>query len=650
MADDEELSETEGGADPWRRGWAGIGALAAALLLVALIVMVTLSNRARDRALAEERQSYEIMHLARGADASLARAEAALGRFVLDEEQTTGTSFSEQWQLAGRHIAGLREIVDDPGQRRRIDKLAELYTVRGEEFAAAARGASARQGSGGVLAFFEAGRSRTGAEIRNLLQDIVASEQARLGERMEETSMFSDESAQLTAWLAGLGLLLGIGAIVLGWAAWSAMKEHHRARLDADYEAFRAGALEAAVEERTRELKETNERLRQVQKMEAVGQLTGGIAHDFNNMLAVAVGGLDLALRKLGRRDREVRTHLRNALEGANRAAALTRRLLAFARAEPLLPAAISPRALIEGMRELIDRTIGEPIAVETSFPREDWPVWVDPHQLENALLNLAVNARDAMEGEGRLAIAVENVVLGEGEIGALPAGDYVRIAVSDSGCGMSREVQERVFEPFFTTKPAGKGTGLGLSQIFAFARQSGGEVAIDSAPGKGTCVSLFLPRSAEAAAAPDVGGQEAPEPVRASRAGTILVVEDDPRVARATANALAELGFELLVAESGAEALDILAGRSDVSLVLTDVVMPEMTGPELVRIVEREHPGVASLFLTGYVGEAGDAEELGGHDILRKPFTLAELSQAVNGVLARQAADEALRRGAAAG
>jgi signal transduction histidine kinase/ActR/RegA family two-component response regulator len=447
-------------------------------------------------------------------------------------------------------------------------------------------------------------------------------------------------------------MLIGVGAVILGFLAYRALTERLAALREADSEADRARRLDAAVRERTRELTDANERLkaeageraaaeaqlRQVQKMEAVGQLTGGIAHDFNNMLAVVVGGLDLARRKLSGPRREVEFHLDNALEGATRAAALTRRLLAFARAEPLLPVAIAPAALVENMLELVDRSIGERIVVRTRFPEQPWHVKVDTNQLENAILNLAVNARDAMAGEGELIVAIDNKRLRAGEVGPLPAGDYVRIAVADTGGGIPPEHLERVFEPFFTTKPVGKGTGLGLSQIFGFARQSGGDVTIDSEIGQGTVVSLYLPRSMDAGEAP---GEAAPPPAGGAPAGApgaaILVVEDDPRVSRSTVSALEELGYRPIACSSGRDALDLLAHERSIELILTDVMMPEMTGTELVRRAVALYPWIAILFVTGYVGDAGDADGLSGHEMLRKPFTVAALANAVAAALARR-------------
>jgi signal transduction histidine kinase/ActR/RegA family two-component response regulator len=655
MADDraDGVAEQESSSAAWRRGWAGVGALFAAALLVALITMVTLSNQARDDALEYERHTYDVMLLSRTVDATIARAEAALGRFVLDEEQATGTLYYTEWRRAGRQIDELqRQVSGASAQAARVRELRGLYQRRGAELALAANAAAQRTGSNSVGYFYQAAQSRTLPEIRSLLDSIAATERATLQQRMAETRDFTTQADRLTSWLGWLAVIIGIGAILLGLFAWRAIAERIIARRDAENEAERAAFLEQAVGERTRELREANERLRaeaqeraaaeaqlrQVQKMEAVGQLTGGIAHDFNNMLAVIVGGLDLARRKLRGPRAEVESHLENALEGATRAAALTRRLLAFARAEPLLPEGVAPAELLRNMHDLVDRTIGERIQIHTRFAEETWHVWADSHQLENAIVNLCVNARDAMEGSGELAVSVDNVSLADQEAGQLPAGEYVRVSVADTGSGIAPEHLERVFEPFFTTKPVGKGTGLGLSQIFGFARQSGGDVTIESQVGKGTTVSIYLPRShqaalqaADRAAAPSDWTDAVPAGVEGA---VILVVEDDPRVSRSTVAALEELGYVPIACGGGREALDLLEKNDDIDLVVTDVMMPEMTGPELIREMARLYPHIGVLFVTGYVGEAGEAEDLSGYDILRKPFTVAALADAVAGAL----------------
>jgi CheY-like chemotaxis protein len=328
--------------------------------------------------------------------------------------------------------------------------------------------------------------------------------------------------------------------------------------------------------------------------------------------------------------------HLNNAMEGATRAAALTRRLLSFARSEPLLPERVDPGELIRGMSDLLDRTLGERIRIEVDVERGAWPTYVDPHQLENAIVNLAVNARDAMDAEGQMRISAENVTLAANEVGDVRAGEYVRISVSDTGCGMPPDVIERAFEPFFTTKPVGKGTGLGLSQIFGFAHESGGEVGIESELGRGTTVSIYLPRT------------EAVAPVRlhaaAQRTETadihvpgarILLVEDDPRVRSATVGALEDLDYEPVACAGGAEAIRLFNGQV-FDLVITDVIMPEMSGPELIRYLKSTSPrDFAVLFVTGYVGE-GETDDLRGYELLRKPFTVGALASAVAAALAR--------------
>ncbi|HYI38873.1 MAG TPA: ATP-binding protein [Allosphingosinicella sp.] len=636
----------------WRGVLASAGAVLAGLLLVVLMLMVTSSNEARDRALTSERHSYDVMLLTRTVDGTIARAEAALGRYVLDEDvATSGSVYGAEWRQAQQLIAELRrQVRGNRQQLARVEALETLFATRGRELAPAAIAAQAKAGSGGISLFYGAALTPTGQQLRNTLARIATAEREDLRRRMAATRVSGTRSDQLTEWLGWLAVAIGFGAIVLGWLAFRAISGRLAALREADSEADRAHQLEEAVRERTRELsqayehlkEESSEReaaeaqLRQVQKMEAVGQLTGGIAHDFNNMLAVVVGGLDLARRKLMGPRREVEFHLDNAMEGATRAAALTRRLLAFARAEPLLPVAVAPSGLVEGMLDLIDRSIGERIVVRTRFPEEIWNVSVDTNQLENAILNLAVNARDAMDGEGRMAIRVENVAMAAGEVGAL-AGDFVRISVSDTGSGMPPEVLERVFEPFFTTKPVGKGTGLGLSQIFGFARESGGDVVVESAVGIGSTVSLYLPRSTrevESGAALPPGLEEA---ARGDAGTAILVVEDDPRVSRSTVGALEELGYRPIACAGGREALEILEAEDGrIELVITDIMMPEMTGPELVREATARWPSTAILYVTGYVGEAG-SEELSGHDILRKPFTVAALAGAVAGALARR-------------
>lgn len=636
----------------WRRGGAAAAGLLAALVLLVMVFLVKVANDAREQALSAERQANQVAVVVRNVSSNVSRAEAALARFVLDEKvETSGNIYASAWQLAGFQIGQLKALErTNPEQRRRVFELEQLYNRRGDELALAARAALAKQGDTGISYFYQAATTGTGKALDDKLEEIIRAEKQSQADRIEQSQLFAAQADQLTNYLSWLGMIVGLGAVFLGVVAVQALRQNAAARRQAESEAERAEALEQAVRERTQELWEANQalkaeaaereaaeaQLRQVQKMEAVGQLTGGIAHDFNNMLAVVVGGIDLALRRLNGPRREVMMHLNNAMEGATRAAALTRRLLSFARSEPLLPERVDTTELIRGMSDLLDRTLGERIRIDVETAADAWPTYVDPHQLENAIVNLAVNARDAMDGEGQMRIATENVRLASNEVGDVRGGDYLKISVSDTGCGMPPEIIERAFEPFFTTKPVGKGTGLGLSQIFGFAHQSGGEVGIESQVGKGTIVSIYLPRT------------EAEAPVRlhpaAHRAdgadvhvagARILLVEDDPRVRTATVDALEDLDYEPVACGSGAEAIVLFNGQM-FDLVVTDVIMPEMSGPELIRHLKSTSThDFAVLFVTGYVGE-GETDDLRGYELLRKPFTVGALASAVAAALAR--------------
>ena len=647
----------------WRRGGAAVAGLFAALVLVAMIFLVKFANDARERALAAERHTYEISLVVRNVSANISRAEAALARFVLDEEvRGSGNIYASDWQLAGYQIDQLRGMVrGSPEQLRRVDELKRLYQKRGDELSLAARAALARQGDAGISYFYQAAKSGTGTRLDNELEDIIRAERESLRNRIEVSQIVSEQASRRSDYLNVIGIIVGLGAIFLGVVAVQALRQFPAARRQVESEAERAEQLEYAVRERTQELWEANQalkaeahereaaeaQLRQVQKMEAVGQLTGGIAHDFNNMLAVVVGGIDLALRRLNGPRREVQMHLTNAMEGATRAAALTRRLLSFARSEPLLPERVDSRDLIGGMSDLLDRTLGEQVRVEVDLAPDTWATYVDPHQLENAIVNLAVNARDAMDGRGLMRIATENVTLAANQVGDIRAGDYVKISVTDTGIGMAPDVIERAFEPFFTTKPVGKGTGLGLSQIFGFAHESGGEVGIESEVGRGTSVSIYLPRTEVAATVrlhPAAQVTERDVHVPGAR---ILLVEDDPRVRSATVDALEDLDYEPVSCGSGEEAIRLFHEQL-FDLVITDVIMPEMTGPELIRYLKLNSPrDFAVLFVTGYVGE-GETEDLRGYELLRKPFTVGALAGAVSAALARTA-NEPPRTSAAA-
>ena len=620
----------------WRGTALAVMAITGVGILIALVVLQSNANTQRDRALQLQSHSYDVMILTRTLSGTIARAEAALGRYVISGNEDIGRDYSDQWDQARVQIDRLDSVTgDNPDQQRAIDRLRAAYQRRGEELSVTALSTAYNKDRQAYSRYYEAGKSSSLREIDGELEQITAAEHDLLDKRTAAAMATVNRSTDIARILSIFGISIVLGAIVLGALTIGAMQERAAARADADSERERSAMLEDAVSEATLALSQQEAKLRQVQKMEAVGQLTGGIAHDFNNMLAVVLGGLELARRALGADPEGVRRHLDNATDGANRAAALTRRLLAFSREEALNPEAIKPVDAIAGMSDLLDRTLGDAVTVERGDDGSGWTIWADRHELENTLLNLAVNARDAMDGRGRLSIRTSATTLILGQVGNCLSGDHIAIAVGDTGCGMEPELIERVFEPFFTTKPVGKGTGLGLSQIFAFVRQSGGEITIDSTPGAGTVVTLYLPRHSAAA---DVAASTAPA-VPAERSPAIkglgiLVVEDDPRVLTATVGALEELGHRVVPCADPLDAPRMVDDIGPFDLVVSDVLMPGQTGPEMIAGLLNHRPDLAVLFVTGYAGD-GSAADFGGRPVLRKPFTIAGLEHAIADAIA---------------
>lgn len=416
-----------------------------------------------------------------------------------------------------------------------------------------------------------------------------------------------------------------------------------------------AATLETRVVRRTAELSAVNlaltkeiasreaaeTQVRQLQKMEAIGQLTGGIAHDFNNMLAVVMSSLSLVQRRLLKGDTRVEDLVGAAMDGAERAANLTRRLLAFSRQQALAPVPTDVNALVAGMSDLLHRTLGETVRIETALAAEACWVRVDPGQLENALLNLAVNARDAMDQGGRLLIETKRRLRSptDGTTSELPDGDYACIAVTDNGRGMAPDVLAKAFDPFFTTKEPGKGTGLGLSQVYGFVHQSGGHIRIDSVPNEGTTVRIFLPRHKSGPTQNDARSNRMQIPT-SRRGETILVVEDEDRVRDLSTSALRELGYTVLEARSGADALQLLNAHPDISLLFTDIVMPEMDGRELTRHALQRRPSLPVLYTTGFtrdeLSDPSDTEH--PVNLLTKPYRLDQLAAKIRAILDAEA------------
>lgn len=393
------------------------------------------------------------------------------------------------------------------------------------------------------------------------------------------------------------------------------------------------------------ELKRAEEQLRQAQKMEAVGQLTSGVAHDFNNILTAVTGNLKLALRETGE-DSSASGLIRRALDASWRAANLTGRLLTFSRKEALNPQTVDVADLVEEMRDLLCQTVTEQISIEYRIQPNLWMCKVDPNQLESAILNLSINARDAMPDGGILSIAICNEALhadAASSNGAAP-GEYVVVAVSDTGTGMTKEVIERASEPFFTSKDVGEGSGLGLSMVHGFVKQSGGYLRIDSTVGEGTTVCLYLPRT-EATATAVESPIDFPG-LPASSGETILIVEDDPDVRELNVNLLTGLGYTVLEADDGPSAISIAEQNADIDLLFTDIILPGgMKGPELAAEILQRRPEIAVLYTSGYTRDAIplDGAEGGEFDLLKKPFKIEELAQKVRLSINRSLASEAL-------
>ena len=400
---------------------------------------------------------------------------------------------------------------------------------------------------------------------------------------------------------------------------------------------YATGRDVTAETEQADALRAAEEQLRQSQKMEAVGQLTGGIAHDFNNMLQGIAGSLDLLARRIEQgRTQDAARHIAAASKGVERAAALTHRLLAFARRQQLQPRPVEPDVLVEGVSELVRRTVGQGVAVALQLDAAAWPLLCDPGQLESVILNLAINARDAMPNGGRLTIRTRQVILSAADLAGqdgVEPGDFIEITVSDNGTGMTPDVLARAFEPFFTTKPIGQGTGLGLSQLYGFVRQTGGTVRLESAPGRGTTVRLCLPRYMQPIAVelrPETGVTSA----HAARGATVLLIEDEEGVRAPVAEHMRDLGYRVIEAGDGPSGLVVLRSDQAIDLLVTDVGLPGLNGRQVAEMARERRPNLPILFITGYAGGAVERSLPHGMAVLSKPFALDGFAERVRTML----------------
>ena len=572
--------------------------------------------------------TYMVREVAGQAMQNLQDAEIALRDHVLSPSSASLAAYRDAWRPVFDRLAEARRYVsDNRGQVDRIDeidRLVEAYqglfdraaTMSGPEPATAV--ASLSRGEGKALH----------GRIRELFADFDAKEATLLRARQSRAE-------QLQALLLGLTLMSLVLAMIASTAVVSTSWSYIR-QLRAQSDALKAEATSR---------REVESRLFQTQKLELVGQLTAGVAHDFNNLLTIVIGNLDTVRRRidsqtaadLGLLARPVET----AAEGARRAAALTQKLLSFARQQPLAPTRLDVNRAVANMSDVLIRTVGELIKIETVLAAGLWPAFADPSHVDNAIVNLVMNARDAMPDGGRVTIETANAWLDDdyvAQFGDVAPGQYVLLSVSDTGPGIPPDVLARVFEPFFTTKDVGKGTGLGLATIHGFVKQSKGHIRIYSEPGQGTTVKIYLPRLTDAslvAAAPEI--QEPSRTPYAHAGEVVLLVEDDDGVRDFARSALESLGYTVIAGSDGVEGLALLREAERVDVLFTDVVLPGgMNGRKLADEALRLSPGLAVLFTTGYTRNAivHDGRLDPDVQLISKPYTRGLLARSLRRIL----------------
>jgi signal transduction histidine kinase len=612
-----------------RRDFGIIGLVVAFAVLAAAVLGTLLLFQGQERAQALVVHTLTVRDRLNRVLSRLQDAETGQrGYIVTRDPQYLAPYFEGMRRLAGDLESLRAATADNPEQLARVIELKRFAEARVKRLSVGIE--LVRKGEYDGAA--EAIRAGIGKGLMDRARAVIATmkaeEQRLFDARVRDAQR---QSMLLTGWL----LLSAAAVAMLALFVTRDARRRARAAAEAGDQLKRVNAR--LVEEATnRGIAEAQ--LRQMHKMESIGQLTGGIAHDFNNMLAIVIGSLDLAKRRLPKDQEKAEACIDNAMQGAERAAQLTSRLLAFSRQQPLAPIAIDANRLVAGMSELLRRTIGESVRFETVLAGGLWPAFIDASQLENALVNLCVNARDAMPDGGRLTIETSNTHLDEAyaaEHSDVAAGQYVMVSVTDTGCGMPAEVIERAFDPFYTTKAVGSGTGLGLSQVYGFVKQSGGHVKIYSEPGVGTTVKLYVPRHFGVAEAPGAA-VDRPELPRANRHETVLVVEDEERVRLVSVDSLRELGYIVFHADGPGQALAMLGELPRVDLLFTDVIMPDMNGRKLAEAARVERPDLKVLYTTGYTKNAIVHNGMLDHDVafLPKPFTVAQLAAKVRQVL----------------
>ncbi|MDP3492037.1 MAG: CHASE3 domain-containing protein [Hyphomonadaceae bacterium] len=576
--------------------------------------------------------------------ATTQEAELAARGYVWTSDEQFLSQFEAARTKTPRQVEGIAALTqDNPEQQETLLRLRRVVEEKNNDASAAIERRRAGQSIDEITTFVS-GRSRALMLELNVLVEEMESRESKLA---TERNRDARATGLIFAMSGALAVLASLAVIVIWFRDRSrSMKALRSAFAEQEATVFSLRQSQDVVARESAARSAAEAQLRQVHKMEAIGQLTGGVAHDFNNMLAVIMSAITLSRKRMAKGDSNIAPMLDAAMDAANRAAKLTSRLLAFSRQQPLAPETLDANKFVANITDLLQRTLGENIEIETVLAGGLWRISADSSQLENAILNLAVNARDAMKGDGKLTLETANTSLDDDYARShsdVVAGQYVMIAVTDTGTGMTPDVIERAFDPFFTTKPLGSGTGLGLSQVFGFVKQSGGNVKIYSEPGRGTTVKIYLPR---------FFGEhvEVSRPVidmdklRAQHSNeTILVVEDEARLREVTCTGLRDLGYNVLEAPDGAEALKVLASRPEIQCLFTDIVMPGMTGRQLADAALVQKPNLKVLYTTGYTRNAvvhnGVLDP--GVNFLPKPFTLDQLALKLREVLAASSVSE---------
>jgi signal transduction histidine kinase/ActR/RegA family two-component response regulator len=608
------------------RSWsllAGFGLLAVVVGAAALFVELQESSDLRIRqSLSVEAGVAEALSVVQG-------AEIGQRGYLLTGNRTYLEPYERAITELGGTLAKLSAATENmPAQREKFAQLRGLINAKLAELQATIARREAGDAVGALAIVHGDGGEKLGQDIRNLIRAMRATEAERLKNHLSEAADLAN--------LLRLGILLA--AIILALlAAYTIRQTRQRATtIIRQRDELQTANQALLFEKSTREAAESQ--VRQMQKMEAMGQLTGGVAHDFNNMLAVILGSFELMQNRLSKGDTDIARFIEAGMDAAQRAATLTQRLLAFSRQQALAPRGLDPNRLVQDMSNLLRRTLGADIVIESVLTGGLWRVFADQGQLENAIVNLCVNARDAMPGGGKLTIETANVQLDEKyarEHGDVAAGQYVMIAISDNGTGMEADVARRAFDPFFTTKDVGRGTGLGLSQVYGFVKQSGGHIKIYSEVGQGTSVKIYLPRYLGALEEEPPARSSVPLPT-GSETEVVLVVEDEERMRDLSVTALKELGYKVIAADGAEAALRHLDETPGIRLLFTDIVMPEVNGRKLAEEALRRRPDLKVLYTTGFTRNAvvhgGVLDH--GVELLQKPFTLEELATKVRAIL----------------